>query len=151
MKTNNPKIIGFTMLLVGFAIIGFWGFGLFKIVTYPFTGTTTQAKIIGYKKSSYGAKMITTNRKLSGRSPFFEFTSDDGQTIKSYSKSPQIFVLFNYEIGESCTVAYLKNKPEEAVITSWKEIPGLLLMIVLGTLIVVVGKTFVWNKINNSN
>jgi len=149
MKTNNPKIIGFTMLLVGFAVIGFWGLGLFKIATYPFTGTATQAKIIGYKKSSYGAKMITTNRKLSGRSPFFEFISEERKTVKGYSKSPQIFVLFNYEIGENCTVAYPKNKPEEAVITSWKEIPGLLLMIALGTLIVVVGKSYLLKKPNN--
>jgi len=90
--------------------------------------------------------MVTTNRKLSGRSPFFEFISDDGQTIKSYSKSPQIFVLFNYEIGENCTVAYPKNNPEKAVIISWKEIPGLVLMIALGILAVVVGKSYMFKK-----
>jgi hypothetical protein len=145
MKTNNPKIIGIVMLLVGLGITGFWGFGLFKMATYPFTGTTRDAKVIGYKISSYGAKMITTNRKLSGRSPFFEFVSEDGQTVKSYSKSPQIFVLFNYEIGENCTVAYPTNKPNEAIIASWKELPGLLLMIGIGLLSVVVGKNY-WFK-----
>jgi hypothetical protein len=146
MKTNNPNVIGITMLIIGMGIVAFWGNSLYKVIAYPLMGTSTEAKIIGYKISRNGAKMVTTNRKLSGRSPFFEFISDDGQTIKSYSKSPQIFVLFNYEIGENCTVAYPKNNPEKAVIISWKEIPGLLLMITLGLLSIIVGKSYLFNK-----
>ena len=146
MKTNNPKVIGITMLIIGMGIVAFWGNSLYKVLAYPLTWTSTEAKIIGYKISRNGAKMVTTNRKLSGRSPFFEFISDDGQTIKSYSKSPQIFVLFNYEIGENCTVAYPKNNPEKAVIISWKEIPGLLLMITLGLLSIIVGKSYLFKK-----
>ena len=146
MKTNNPNVIGITMLIIGMGIVAFWGNSLFKVIAYPLMGTSTEAKIIGYKISRNGAKMVTTNRKLSGRSPFFEFISDDGQTIKSYSKSPHIFVLFNYEIGENCTVAYPKNNPEKAVIISWKEIPGLLLMITLGLLSIIVGKSYLFNK-----
>ena len=146
MKTNNPNVIGITMLIIGMGIVTFWGNSLYKVIAYPLMGTSTEAKIIGYKISRNGAKMVTTNRKLSGRSPFFEFISDDGQTIKSYSKSPQIFVLFNYEIGENCTVAYPKNNPEKAVIISWKEIPGLLLMITLGLLSIIVGKSYLFNK-----
>ena len=146
MKTNNPNVIGITMLIIGMGIVAFWGNSLYKVIAYPLMGTSTEAKIIGYKISRNGAKMVTTNRKLSGRSPFFEFISDDGQTIKSYSKSPQIFVLFNYEIGENCTVAYPKNNPEKAVIISWKEIPGLLLMITLGLLSIIVGKSYLFKK-----
>ena len=146
MKTNNPNVIGITMLIIGMGIVAFWGNSLYKVIAYPLMGTSTEAKIIGYKISRNGAKMVTTNRKLSGRSPFFEFISDDGQTIKSYSKSPQIFVLFNYEIGENCTVAYPKNEPKKAVIISWKEIPGLLLMITLGLLSIIVGKSYLFNK-----
>ena len=146
MKTNNPNVIGITMLIIGMGIVAFWGNSLYKVIAYPLMGTSTEAKIIGYKISRNGAKMVTTNRKLSGRSPFFEFISDDGQTIKSYSKSPQIFVLFNYEIGENCTVAYPKNNPEKAVIISWKEIPGLLLMNTLGLLSIIVGKSYLFNK-----
>lgn len=146
MKTNNPKIIGIVMLLVGLGITGFWSFGLFKIISYPITGTTREAKVIGYKISSYGAKMITTNRKLSGRSPFFEFVSTENKTIKGYSKSPQIFVLFNYNLGEDITVAYPINKPNEAIIASWKELPGLLLMIGIGLLSVVVGKNYLFKN-----
>ena len=146
MKTNNPNVIGITMLIIGMGIVAFWGNSLYKVIAYPLMGTSTEAKIIGYKISRNGAKMVTTNRKLSGRSPFFEFISDDGQTIKSYSKSPQIFVLFNYEIGENCTVAYPKNNPEKAVIISWKEIPGLFLMIALGLLSIIVGKSYLFKK-----
>jgi len=146
MKTNNPKIIGIVMLLVGLAITGFWGFGLFKIVTYPFTGTITQAKVIGYKVSRNGARMVKNNRSLSGKSPFFEFITNDNQTIKSYSQSPQIFVLFNYQIDEKIEVAYPKNEPKKAVIISWKEIPGLVLMIAIGILAVVVGKSYMFKK-----
>jgi hypothetical protein len=72
MKTNNPKVIGITMLIIGLGIFAFWGNSLYKIIAYPLTGNSAEAKIIGYKKSSYGAKMITTNRKLSGRSPLCE-------------------------------------------------------------------------------
>lgn len=151
MRIQNTKAIGFIILLFGIGLSFYTSSFVYKMLVYPQKGELKTAKVIGYKISSNGARMVQSNKTLSGRSPFFEFTLDDGQTIKSYSKSPQIFVLFNYEIGEICTVAYLKNKPEEAVITSWKEIPGLLLMIVLGTLIVVVGKSFVWNKQNNSN
>ena len=146
MKTNNPKVIGITMLIIGMGIVAFWGNSLYKVIAYPLTGTSTEAKIIGYKTSRNGAKMVTTNRKLSGRSPFFEFISDDGQTVKNYSKSPQIFVLFNYEIDENCTVAYPKNNPEKAVIISWKEIPGLFLMICIGFLILIVGKSYLFKK-----
>ena len=146
MKTNNPTVIGITMLIIGMGIVAFWGNSLYKVIAYPLMGTSTEAKIIGYKISRNGAKMVTTNRKLSGRSPFFEFISDDGQTVKNYSKSPQIFVLFNYEIGENCTVAYPKNNPEKAVIIRWKEIPGLLLMITLGLLSIIVGKSYLFNK-----
>ena len=146
MKTNNPKVIGITMLIIGMGIVAFWGNSLYKVLAYPLTGTSTEAKIIGYKISRNGAKMVTTNRKLSGRSPFFEFISEEGQTIKSYSKSPQIFVLFNYEIGENCTVAYPKNNPEKAVIISWKEIPGLFLMMGIGFLILIVGKSYLFKK-----
>ena len=146
MKTNNPKVIGITMLIIGMVIVAFWGNSLYKVIAYPLAGTSTEAKIIGYKISRNGAKMITTKRKLSGRSPFFEFISEEGKTIKTYSKSPQIFVLFNYEIGENCTIGYPSNNPEKAVITSWKEIPGLLLMIALGLLSIIVGKNYLFKK-----
>ena len=146
MKTNNPKVIGITMLIIGMGIVAFWGNSLYKVLAYPLTGTSTEAKIIGYKISRNGAKMVTTNRKLSGRSPFFEFISDDGQTIKSYSKSPQIFVLFNYQIDEKIEVAYPKNEPKKAVIISWKEIPGLFLMMGIGFLILIVGKSYLFKK-----
>ena len=124
MKTNNPNVIGITMLIIGMGIVAFWGNSLYKVIAYPLMGTSTEAKIIGYKISRNGAKMVTTNRKLSGRSPFFEFISDDGQTIKSYPK----------------------NEPKKAVIISWKEIPGLLLMITLGLLSIIVGKSYLFNK-----
>ena len=150
MKTNNPKIIGFIMLLVGLAIICFWGSVLFKTITYPITGTVTEAKVIGYKVSRNGVRMVqnatSINKPLSGRSPFFEFKTIDHQTIKNYSNAPQIFVLFNYNIGEKIDIAYPTNQPKKAIIISWKEFPGMLLMIAFGILMLVVGKSYLFQK-----
>ena len=146
MRTNNPFVIGLTLLISGIGIVGFWGIALYKIVDYSFTETTTQGKIIGYKVSSNGARMVKSNKTLSGRSPFFEFTTTTNQTIKSYSKSPQIFLLFNYELNEEVAVAYPINNPQKAILVSWKEIPGLILMIAFGLLIIIVGKSYFVKK-----
>lgn len=149
MKTSNPKIIGLVMLVVGLGIICFWGYSLFKLTTYPFTGNTTEAKIIGYKISTNGARMVkndsSSNKLFAARSPFFEFTTNN-KNIKIYSKSPQLIIFFNYIIGDKVTVAFPKDQPKKAVIVSWKEIPGLLLMISIGLLCVVVGKSYLFNK-----
>lgn len=146
MKTNNPKIIGLTMLLVGLGVLYFWGNSLYKTITYPITGTVVDAKVIGYKVSRNGARMVknatSISKPLSGRSPFFEFITPENQTIKSYSNAPQLFILFNYEIDEKIKVAYPKNEPQKAIIVTWKELPGLLLMIGFGLLILVVGKNY---------
>lgn len=149
MKTSNPKTIGLVMLVVGLGIICFWGYSLFKLTTYPFTGNTTEAKIIGYKVSANGVRMIkndsSSNKLFAARSPFFEFTTNN-KNVKTYSKSPQLITFFNYIIGDNVTVAFPKDQPEKAVIVSWKEIPGLLLMISIGLLCVVVGKSYLFNK-----
>jgi hypothetical protein len=142
MKTNNPKIIGLVMLIVGLGVLYIWGSALYKTIVYPTTGTTKQAKVIGYKVSHNGARMVKNSTKISGRGPFFEFISDENTTIKSYSNAPQLFILFNYEINEKIKVAYPNNNPEKAIIISWKEIPGLLLMIGFGILMLVVGKNY---------
>lgn len=146
MKTNNPKIIGLVLLIVGLGVIWFWGSIFYQISSLPITGTTTEAKVIGYKVSSNGARMVQNATSIknfaSGRSPFFEFVSDKNEIIKNYSNAPQIFVLFNYEIGEKITVAYPNNEPQKAVIINWKEFPGLLFMILFGLLMLIVGKSY---------
>jgi hypothetical protein len=52
MKTNNPNVIGITMLIIGMGIVAFWGNSLYKVIAYPLMGTSTEAKIIGYKNKS---------------------------------------------------------------------------------------------------
>jgi hypothetical protein len=150
MKTNNPKIIGLVLLIVGLGVIWFWGSILYQISSLPLTGTTTEATVIGYKVSSNGARMVQNATSIknfaSGRSPFFEFVSDKNEMIKNYSNAPQIFVLFNYEIGEKITVAYPNNEPKKAVIINWKEFPGLLFMMLFGLLMLIVGKSYFLNN-----
>lgn len=149
MKTNNPKIIGLVLLIIGLGVIWFWGSILYQISSLPITGTTTDAKVIGYKVSSNGARMVRNATSIknfaSGRSPFFEFVSDKNEIIKNYSNAPQIFVLFNYKIGEKITVAYPNNEPQKAVIINWKEFPGLLFMMLFGLLMLIVGKSYFLN------
>jgi hypothetical protein len=130
------------MLLFGIGLSFYTLSFVYKMLVYPQKGELKTAKVIGYKISSNGARMVQSNKTLSGRSPFFEFVTHDNQTIKKHSNLPQIFVFFNYELGEKVTVAYPNNEPQKAIVLSWKEIPGLLLLIGLGVLSVFVGKEF---------
>ncbi len=151
MVIRNRKLIGLISAVVGLAVIIIWGNILFKIISLPFAGTTAQAKVIGYKADhGYGVRMVQNSTSLknfaSGRSPFFSFLSAKGDTIKSYSNAPQIFILFNYETGEEIKVAYPADKPENAVIINWREFPGLLLMLAFGVLLLAVGKDYLFKK-----
>ncbi len=87
---------------------------------------------------------------LSGKSPFFEFSTATNEKIKAYSESPQIFILFNYQIDEELTIAYPLNEPNKAIILDWREVPGLLLMVVFGTLAVVIGISYLGNHKTHS-
>lgn len=151
MVIRNRKFIGLISVIVGLAVIAIWGNILFKIISLPFTGTMAQAKVIGYKaERGYGVKMVENPTSLknfaSGRSPFFSFLSAKGDTIKSYSNAPQIFVLFNYKIGEEIKIAYPADKPENAVIANWREFPGLILMLAFGILLLAVGKDYLFKR-----
>ena len=145
MVIHNKKTIGFIIIIAGLGIMLFWGNILVKMIYLPFTGTVTEAKVIGFKTK--GRKYIVKNNNggLSGRSPFFEFVSDKNETIKAHSNAPQIFALFNYEIGESIKVGFPKNTPNKAIILSWKEYPGLILMMAMGVLCLFVGKSYLTN------
>ena len=151
MVIRNNKLIGLIILVVGLAVIIFWGNIAFKIISLPFTGIVTTARVIGYKSSTgYGARMVqspTSIKKFaSGKSPFFSFLSAKGDTIKTYSNAPQIFILFNYEVGNEIKIAYPKDKPENAVIINWREFPGLILMLAFGFLMLVVGKEYLFKR-----
>ena len=145
----KQKGIGLLMLIVGLGVIGFWGMGCYKMLTYPFTGSTAQAKIIGYKISSNGARMVqkdnASSKLFAARSPFFEFTINN-QTIKAYSKSPQLITFLNYKISDEVLVAFPQDLPKNAVIVYWKEVPGLVFMIGFGLLILLVGKSYLFQK-----
>ncbi len=148
MVIGNSKSIGFITLVVGLAVILFWGANLYKICSLPFTGVATNAKIIGYKVSSNGARKVqkpsSAKRFASGRSPFFSFVAAKGDTVVSYSDAPQLFILFNYRIGDEVTVAYSHGAPNKAVIVNWREFPGILLMLAFGFLLLFVGKDYLF-------
>lgn len=146
MKTNNPKIIGFIMLIVGIGVFYFWGSTFYKTISYPIVGSVAEAKVIGFKVSTNGARMVKSNNSISGRSPYFEFKSASNSSVKSYSKTPQFFMISNYKMGERIKVAYPTGQPQKAIIISWKELPGLLLMNGLAVLMLVVGKSYLFKK-----
>ncbi|MCP9745488.1 hypothetical protein [Lacihabitans sp. CS3-21] len=146
MKIQNNRIVGFIMLVIGLGIFFYWGNILAKMVYLPFSGTTTEAKVIGFK--SKGSKWIVKNGNsgskniLTGKRPFFEFISIKNELIKSHSKAPQIFVFFNYSIGEKISVAYPLDNAANSIILNWREVPGLLMMLAFGILIIVVGWSY---------
>lgn len=151
MVIRNRKLIGLISTIVGLAVIIIWGNILFKIILLPITGTTTQAKVIGYKANrGYGARMVSTPISLkhfaSGKSPYFVFLSAKGDTIKNYSNAPQIFILFNYAIGDEIEVAYPHNEPQYVVIANWREFPGIMLMLAFGFLLLAVGKDYLFKR-----
>lgn len=144
MQTKNNKTIGCIMLLFGIGLAIYASSFVYKMLIYPQKGEVKTATIIGFKVSSNGARMVQSNKTLSGRSPYFTFRTSEKQSIKTYSKSPQLFMLSNYEIGEKITVAFPHNEPQKAIVLSWKEIPGLLLLFGLGILSIVIGKEFLF-------
>lgn len=145
MVIHNKKAIGLITFIVGLGIMLFWGNIFVKMLSIPFTGSVADAKVIGFKTKGSKHIVKNNNRALSGRSPFFEFVSEKNDTIKTHSDAPQIFVLFNYEIGETINVGFPKNAPNKAIILSWKEYPGLFLMMALGVLCLFVGKSYLTN------
>lgn len=143
MVIKNKKTIGIFAIILGLCCIGYMGSIIYKMVVLPFTGTTTEATVIGYKIK--GSKFVSDSKGsgsktfFSGRSPFFEFTSTDHQRIKTYSHVMQVFILFNYDINDKIKIAYPKNDPQKAIILNWKEIPGILFIILFGALSLAVG------------
>lgn len=152
MVIKNRKTIGFFSILIGISILLFWGNNLLKICTLSFTGVLSTAKVVGFKANNdtYGSRMVqkpsSFKSYVSGRSPFFKFISPIGDTVTTYSKVPQIFVLFNYAIGDEITVAFPSNEPRNAVIINWRELPGLLLMFGFGLLLLLMGKDLFFKK-----
>lgn len=146
MQTKNKKTIGITMYLIGIGIMFFWGIALLKIIYFPIAGSTVQGVIIGFKVSTNGASMVNkslgSGKLLSGRSPFFKYFDHLDVENVNYSKSPQLFNLFNYQLNEKIKIAYLNDKPKESIIISLKEIPGLLFMLIFGLVIIIVGNTY---------
>lgn len=135
--------------MVGLAVIYFWGKLLIQIIYLPVTGSTAQAQVIGYKSDhGFGVKMVQNASSFknfaSGRSPFFVFLSSKGDSIKTYSNAPQLFILFNYKLGDKIPVAYPPNEPKKAVIVSWREFPGLVLMIAFGLLLLALAKDYLF-------
>ncbi len=150
MIIKNKKVVGMITTTIGLGIVLFWGNTLIKMLALPFSGVVADAKVIGFKTK--GSKWVTessnSERKniLSGKRPFFEFGTATNEKIKAYSESPQVFVLFNYQIDEELTIAYPINEPQKAIILDWREVPGLLLMVVFGTLSVIVGRSYLANN-----
>jgi hypothetical protein len=146
MVIHNKKAIGLIITIAGLGIMLFWGNIFVRMLSLPFTGSVAEAKVIGFKTK--GSKHIVKNNNggLSGRSPFFEFVSEQNDTIKVHSNAPQIFVLFNYEINENISVGYPTNEPQKAIILSWKEYPGIFLMLAMGLLCLAVGKSYLFQK-----
>lgn len=149
MVIRNRKLIGLISVVVGLAVVVIWGNILFKMICLPISGTTAEAKVIGYKANrGYGIRMVSSPSSLkyfaSGKSPYFVFLSSKGDTVKNYSNAPQIFILFNYSVGEEIKVAYPRNEPQQAVIVSWREFPGIMLMLAFGFLLLVVGKDYLF-------
>ena len=155
MKIHNPKLIGLIILLVGLFIFVSQMTIVYKMVVYPITENFAKAKVIGYKISRNGARMVQnssgTKTALSGRSPFFEFETTNNEVVKTYSDALQIFFLFNYEIGEEIKVAYPNENPNKAIILSYKELPGIVFMLLFAVLCLAVGKSYLFKQTIKKN
>ncbi len=152
MVIHNKKIIGFIIIIAGLGIMLFWGNIFVKMLSLPFTGSVADARVIGFKTkgSKWMVQKPSGSKSFGGRSPFFEFVSDKNETIKTHSNTPQIFALFGYELGEKITVAYPKTEPQSVIILSWKEYPGIFLMLALGVLCMLVGKSYLFQQASES-
>lgn len=142
MIIRNKKIIGLISITVGICIIGF----LVYVSKVMFTGQKTEAVVSGFVVHQNGAKKVANNASLKnpfkGRSPFVHFTTEKGQVIETYSKVPQLFNLTGYGIDEKVTVLYNTEYPQQIFLLDRREIPGMLLMLLFGVLLMAMGKSF---------
>lgn len=144
MQIKNKKTMGCILLLFGIGLTLYASSFVYKMFLYSKQGEVNTATVIGFKVSSNGARMVQNNKTLSGRSPYFAFCTSKNQSVKAYSNLPQLFMLTNYAIGEKITIAYPINHAQKAIVISWKEIPGLLLLLGLGILSVIIGKEYIF-------
>jgi len=139
MRIITKKNIGYFVIIMGVAILVYSSSIVYKMIVYPQIGEVNNAKIIDYQSISNDTKMIQSKKSLSGINPFFEFYTTNNKTIISCSNSLQFIAFFNYKIGESITVAYPKNQPNDAIILSIKELPSIIYLYILSILFIFIG------------
>jgi hypothetical protein len=142
MKIKNNKLVGLIAVIIGLLIIAYCLF----ICSVAFTGTYASAKISGYKISSNGARKVQADSKsaklFSGRSPYVTFKTTDNKVIETYSRIPQLFTSLNYNLQDEVNIKYNESNPSRIFILSPKELPGVIFLLLIGTLFSVVGFSF---------
>jgi len=147
MVIHNKKIIGLISFLVGLAVLVYTAY----IVSVIFYGKQVEAVITGFVVHQNGARKVPNENTsfknpLKGRSPFVKFRTENGTEIESYSQILQIFSFTGYYIDNKVNVIYSPENPKQIFILDTREIPGLLLITAFGILLMIVGKSYIFQK-----
>ena len=147
MVIRNKKIIGIISLLVGLAILGY----AFSIINIVFYGKKSEAVVSGFVVHQNGARKVPNENSsfknpFRGRSPFVTFRTENGLKTESHSRVMQIFSFTGYHQNNKVQIVYNPENPKQIFILDAREIPGLLLFIVFGFLLMVVGKSYILQK-----
>ena len=146
MVIRNKKIIGIISLLVGLAILVY----AFSIINVVFYGKKSEAVVSGFVVHQNGARKVPNENSIKnpfrGRSPFVTFRTENGVETESYSRVMQIFNFTGYHQNNKVQIVYNPENPKQIFVLDAREIPGLLLIIVFGFLLMAVGKSYIFQK-----
>jgi Protein of unknown function (DUF3592) len=115
-------MIRVAMILVGGVFTYVFGGNFIKTLTYRFTGTTVEGKIVGFSSGRYSGTMQekatgTRNGKRQALRPFFRYPTAEGATDSLTNRSSvSTFSFSTYDMGEPVTVVFSKDNPQDSFI-----------------------------------
>jgi hypothetical protein len=147
MVIRNKKIIGLISIVAGLAIFVYEGC-FFSVAVY---GEKTSGEVTGFVLHRNGAKKVekennSIKNPFRGRSPFVKFKTTSNQEVEAYSKTLQLFTFSGYHLGDKIMVAYNPRNPQQIFIMNIKELPGVLLILAFGLVLILAGKSYLFPK-----
>ena len=138
----------FRIALFGLGLFVCYSFGnsFIKPLMYRFSGEKVEGKIVGFLAGRYGPSVQqkstgVRNGKRISRRPVFRYpiTLGSKDSVTSRSDVAPFFSFTQYELGETVTVVFPKNDPQNGYIYGFQLILMDLLVLCLGIFMLYIG------------
>lgn len=135
------------LLLLGLAIVYWFGGDAAQAVSHRVTGTTVEGQIVGFlagRGTSIQPESTGVRKgKRRARRPVFRYPVAAGSTdsLTAKSSTGAMFTFSQYELGEPVTVVFSPSNPQNARIFGFQTIFVSLLVALLGLYMIFIGVT----------